>query len=170
MPISLRKATVADCELLHGMKRKSFKPILDKYQDYATNPGAEPIERTRRRLCEPNSDFYLIQLDDADIGAIRIVHNGDTCELKQLFILPAHQGNGYAQQTIAFAESLYPGAKRWSLDTISQEEKLCHLYEKMGYRRTGEEKPLADGMTLIFYAKQICPHAAAGSLRRSPLG
>ena len=44
-------------------------------------------------------------------------------------------------------------AKSWNLDTIKQEPKLCHLYEKMGYRRTEKKNTIKEGMTLVFYEK-----------------
>ncbi len=49
--------------------------------------------------------------------------------------------------------TLYLAAARWALDTIKQEPKLRYLYEKMGYRPTGEERRLKDGMDLVYYAK-----------------
>lgn len=53
------------------------------------------------------------------------------------------------------AEALYPSALRWELDTILQEEKLCHLYEKMGYRQNGRTEEIKENMTLVFYAKDV---------------
>ena len=50
-------------------------------------------------------------------------------------------------------ENRYPGTKKWELDTIAQEGKLCHLYEKMGYRKTGRLEKLKDGMEIVFYEK-----------------
>ena len=50
-------------------------------------------------------------------------------------------------------EALYPNADSWELDTILQEEKLCHLYEKLGYRRTDQIKPIKEGMDLVFFEK-----------------
>jgi hypothetical protein len=38
------------------------------------------------------------------------------CKLKQIYILPKYQGNGYAQQAIIMIELLYPEAKHWELD------------------------------------------------------
>jgi len=100
MGISLVKATVADAEELYKMQIKSFKPLLDKYQDYEVNPGAEKIDRTIYRLNEKNSSYYFIKNDDASIGAIRILDFDALCMLKQMYILPEHQGNGYAQKAI----------------------------------------------------------------------
>lgn len=50
-------------------------------------------------------------------------------------------------------ELLYPEAKHWQLYTIKQESKLCHLYEKMGYKQTGKELSIKDEITLAFYKK-----------------
>jgi GNAT superfamily N-acetyltransferase len=153
MSISLKKASVSDSEHLYELQINSFKELLDKYQDYDTNPGAEKLDRTISRLNEPNSDYYFLQLDSKNIGAIRIVRNDDLCKLKQIYVLPEYQGNGYAQRAIILTESLYPDVEHWELDTIKQESRLCHLYEKMGYIQTGKEQQIKDGMTLVFYRK-----------------
>ena len=74
--------------------------------------------------------------------------------MKQIFILPEYQGYGYAQEAIKMVESFYTKAKRWELDTILQEKKLCYLYEKMGYQKTGKTEKIKDGMDLVYYAKE----------------
>lgn len=153
MEISLRKATLGDAELIWQMQVAAFQPLLDKYQDYDYSPAVEKTERTVQRLQEPITDYYLIFLNDAPIGGVRICRFDGLCKLKQLFILPEHQNQRYAQQAIRSVEALYPASVRWELDTIPQEEKLCHLYEKMGYRKTGAIRPIKEGMDLVFYAK-----------------
>ena len=45
------------------------------------------------------------------------------------------------------------GERGWELDTILQEERLVHLYEKMGYRKTGKTAAVNPRMTLVFYQK-----------------
>lgn len=154
MKIALTKAVFDDCPEIYDLQIKSFKDLLDKYQDYDFNPGAEQIQKTIQRFNEPITDFWLITLDTNRIGAIRICNFGKLCKLKQIFILPEYQGNGYAQEAIRLVEACYPNAVRWELDTILQEEKLCYLYEKMGYTRTGETRVIKEGMDLVFYAKQ----------------
>lgn len=154
MPITLTKAVIDDCPEIYELQIKSFKSLLDKYQDYDSSPGAEPFERTVRRFEEPITDFWMITLDTKHIGAIRICDFGELCKLKQIFILPEYQGNGYAQAAIELVEALYPVAARWELETILQESKLLHLYEKMGYVKTGKLQHIKDGMDIVFYAKQ----------------
>ena len=154
MPITLIKAIREDCFEIFEMQKNAFKALLDKYQDYDTNPGAEKPERIVWRFDEEETDYYFITLENRHIGAIRIRNLGEKCELKQIFILPEYQGNGYAQETIRLVEELYPDAVLWELDTILQEKKLCHLYEKMGYKKTGKTENIKEGMDIVFYEKR----------------
>lgn len=153
MSVTLTKALLSDCEEIYDLQIKSFKALLDKYQDYDFSPGAEKIERTIYRFKELNYDYYFICLGDKKIGAVIISSGNSLCKLKQIHILPEYQGYGYAQQAILSVEELYPKAAQWELDTIKQEEKLCYLYEKMGYVQTGKEQNIKPGMDLVFYMK-----------------
>lgn len=155
MALTLVRASLADAELIWEMQKQAFAPLLDKYQDTDTNPAAEPIDKVIMRLKQPFTYYYLIQEDGCTAGAIRIVDKqepGKRKRISPLFILPAHQGRGLAQQAISAAEALH-GAHDWELDTIAQEAGNCHLYEKMGYRATGQSTAINDRLTLIFYRK-----------------
>jgi len=152
--INLIKASVNDCSLIHKMQVLSFKSLLEKYKDKDTNPGAESLERIIERMKQNFTDYYLIRLNAIVIGAIRVVKIPENiCRIAPLFILPEFQGNGYAQKAIEEVEKLYPQANMWKLDTIKQESKLCHLYEKMGYQTTGREEKLQENLTITYYAK-----------------
>jgi len=154
MEIALKKAFVQDCELIHRMQTIGFGALLEKYKDFDTSPGNETLEKIKWRFEYSHIDHYFIELQSEKIGYIRINRLDESaCRLSQMFILPEYQGNGYAHQAIGQAERLYPQAKSWILDTIKQELKLRHLYEKMGYKLTGVEKNIKDGMDLVDYAK-----------------
>lgn len=151
--IKLVKVGPEQGEKLFQMRRKAFLPVLERYHDFDTNPASESWEDFQRYFRE-NSDNYFIQLGEIPVGVLRVVRlSEDSCRLSPISILPEYQGKGYAQQALLIVETLYPLAKSWSLDTIKQEPKLVHLYEKFGYRRTGEEIPIKEGMTLVVYQK-----------------
>jgi len=40
------------------------------------------------------------------------------------------------------------------LDTILEEAGNCHLYEKIGYMKTGKTEVINEKMTLVFYEKK----------------
>lgn len=154
MTISLQKATFDDCPLIHEMQVVSFQPLLEKYKDYETNPGAEPLERVVRRMEQPFTDYYFIVLEKEKIGVLRVIRLDErACRIGPVYVLPEYQNKGHAQRALLLAETLYPFAARWELGTILQEEKLCHFYEKLGYRRIGVEQEIQPGMTIVHYEK-----------------
>lgn len=153
--ITLRKAGVEDVELLHKMQVEAFQELLDRYQDYDTNPAGETADKVLLRLEQEFTYFYFICLNGRKVGAIRVVDKKETGRNKRispLFVLPEFQGRGIAQEAVRLCEELH-GSKNWELSTILQEEKNCYLYEKMGYRKTGETKAINEKLTLVFYEK-----------------
>lgn len=156
MGISLIKAGLNDCRKIHAMQILSFKDLLEKYKDYEISPGAESYDLIVKKMSRDNTDYYLVKLENKNIGAIRVVrHSPEKCRISPMFLLPEHRGNGYAKQILKQAEALYPKAKAWELDTIKQEKKLCCLYESMDYIPTGKEEDIKEGMTIIYYRKEM---------------
>jgi RimJ/RimL family protein N-acetyltransferase len=154
--ISLQQANINDCAGIHALQVEAFAELLEKYHDTASNPGAEPLERIVQRMEQPFTDYYFIMLDERAIGVIRVARDSaDSCRIAPIFVLPTYQNKGYAQQAIRLAEALYPNAAVWELSTIKQEEKLCHLYEKLGYRQTDERHEIQPGMTIVGYEKRV---------------
>lgn len=154
MEVKLKKAGPADSEKIHAMQVAAFHELLNIYQDYETNPASESIEFIEKKLNTENMDYYLISVAETDIGAVRVVRHSKTeCRIAPVFILPEHQGYGYAKKVFGRLEQLYPQMRLWKLDTIKQEQKLCYLYESLGYRPTGREETIKPGMTLVYYEK-----------------
>ena len=156
MPIQLEKASIEDANEIHALQVESFLPLLEKYQDYETNPANERVEQILNRFQQPRTTYYFITLDGARIGAVRAVCIEETkrARISPMFIVPKHQGKGYAQEAISLLE-VETDARTWELDTILQDERNCHLYEKMGYRRTGNSKVINDRMTIVSYEKDL---------------
>ncbi|WP_017187400.1 GNAT family N-acetyltransferase [Alkalibacillus haloalkaliphilus] len=155
MEVRLTKATEQDANIIHETQIKSFKPLLEEYKDYATNPGYETMDRVKARIHNPSGGFYLISADEKVVGAI-CVHwkeNGQYW-ISPMFILPAYQGKGIAQKSINLIEEMFPQAKSWELATIMEEERNCYLYEKMGYFKTGVTKRINEYANLVFYKKE----------------
>ena len=154
--INLLKATLDDANELFQMQIITFKPLLEKYQDFDLNPGNEKIEETIRRLSEKITDYYIIKLNGKSIGGIRIrkYEEGKLCCVGPLFILPEYQNKGIAQKTFEIIETRYKPENGWILDTILQEEGNCHLYEKIGYKRTGKIEKINERMDIVYYEKK----------------
>ncbi|MDE6748431.1 MAG: GNAT family N-acetyltransferase [Lachnospiraceae bacterium] len=157
MEIKLLRASVDDAKELHAMQIESFKELLEKYQDFDTSPGNESVEKVETRLKQDFTYYYFICTGVRKVGAIRIVdkkEEGINKRISPLFVLPEFQGLGIAQEAIRLCEEIH-GSKNWELDTILQESKNCHLYEKMGYQQTGKTEVINERLTLVFYEKII---------------
>jgi len=138
------------------MQIKAFTPLFNKYQDHTTSPANESVERIIDRLNESSTDYYIIKDCEVPVGAIRIVRKENKAyRVSPVFIVPEHQGKGIAQKVFAIIEDKYKDALIWELDTILQEQGNCYLYEKLGYRKTGQTKQINDKMTIVFYEKRM---------------
>lgn len=155
MEVKLIRANVDDAKELHAMQVKSFRELLEKYQDFDTSPANESVEKVEARLKQEFTYFYFICVGAQKVGAIRIVDKKETGKNKRIspvFILPEFQGQGIAQKAIRLCEEMH-GKENWELDTILQEPKNCYLYEKMGYRQTGKTEVINERLTLVFLSK-----------------
>ena len=153
--IQLHRAEYADCPLLHRIQVRSFRGLLEKYQDFETNPAAEGLEKIHARYAQAYTTYYLITVSGDPVGMVRVCDLGSTCRVSPICVLPEFQGRGYASQAMLELERSYPSAKCWELDTIAQEENLCRFYEKLSYRRTGQPHRIKEGMDLVSYRKQL---------------
>ena len=153
--VELILATVDDAELIHRMKREAFLPLYEKYHDDETTPVNETIESIIGKLNNPDSQYYLIRWRGENAGAVRIARRlkKDVLFISPLFILPEYQNRGIGQAVIRRVIDLYPDVVTWRLDTIKQEEGNCHLYEKCGFVRVGDEHIINESMTLVDYEK-----------------
>ena len=152
--VKLEEVREDEIPQLYEMQIASFMPLYEKYHDEGS-PAIESIDRVRGRAARPNRKYYFIVMDGARVGAINVGHN-DPEEKKvsfisPLFILPKYQNRGIGYIAIQKVFAMYPEVTIWKLDTILQEPANCHLYEKCGFVRVGEEKPVNEKMTLIDY-------------------
>ena len=155
MKIELIKATLKDTKEIWEMQVKSFGELLDKYQDFETNPANELISNIEMRLKQNFTFFYFICIGNKKVGAIRIIdykEKGKNKRISPIFILPKYRNKGIAQSAIKICEQIH-GNNNWELSTILQEKGNCYLYEKLGYHFTGKIQVLNDKLTLIFYHK-----------------
>ena len=152
--VSLIAAGKDDMQTIWEMQVEAFSELLNKYQDYDMSPAAESLEKVMARYEQPWTTYFFISNGDENIGAIRIVDkkDGSRKRISPIWIMPKYRNKGFAQAAIIAAEKMY-GSNHWCLDTILQESGNLHLYEKMGYHRTGKIEKVNDRMDIVFYEK-----------------
>ena len=136
------------------MQVEAFKSLLEVYQDYDMSPAAEGLDKVMARFEQSWTKYFFIEAEGKDVGAIRVVdkQDGSRKRISPLWIMKEFRGRGYAQDAIRAVEDLY-GKDNWCLDTILQEKGNCHLYEKMGYHKTGQIEHINERMDIVFYEK-----------------
>jgi GNAT superfamily N-acetyltransferase len=156
METRIEKAIEMDAKDIFDIQFKAFKPLLEQYKDYNTNPANETIDRVIKRINNPDGGLYKIIYENILVGAICVYWKENTeFWISPMFILPEYQGKGIAQETITLVEKLFPHATTWELRTILEERRNCYLYEKMGYIQTGGKRYLNENATLVHYKKVI---------------
>ena len=159
--ISLGSGSSGNCYLLQsgetsilldaGISARSMKKV---FKDYDMSPAAESLDKIIARFEQPWTTYFFIEAEGEDVGAIRVVDkkDGSRKRISPLWIMEEYRGKGYAQDAIRAVEALY-GEHHWELDTILQEEGNLHLYEKMGYHRTGKTDRINERMDIVYYEK-----------------
>ena len=153
MNVRLMRASAKDAETIWRMQVRAFSELLAKYRDYDTSPACESLEKLCSKMAQERRHYYFIQADSAAAGVLCVVADATGRKrISPIFVMPEFRNMGIAQAAMGAAEDIY-GADNWSLDTIQQEAGNCHLYEKMGYRLTGESRVINQRMTLVYYEK-----------------
>lgn len=157
--IELKLVTEGESESLHRLQVEAFMPLYEKYQDDDTSPAKESLKRVTEKIIEENSDFYFIVFRGEKVGGVRVRwHQGKKVYenvnwISPIFIIPEFQNKGIASTVIEQLFDIYPDTIEWRLDTIKQETGNCHLYEKCGFVRVGEDIVVNEKMTLVDYVK-----------------
>ena len=154
MSVELVPVTRDEIETVWKMQVEAFADLLEKYHDDEISPAAESLEKVVSRFEQPETTYYFIVAGGVRVGVIRVIDKNDNSRkrISPMWIMREFRGRGYAQEAILEAEKIH-GADNWCLDTILQEPGNIHLYEKMGYRRTGRVEKINDKMDIMFYEK-----------------
>ncbi len=154
--IELVKATTSDAEAILEMQIACFTPHFEHYQDYATSPVKEPLEKMIFRINYEKGSYFKIMADSVHVGCLWIYEKQPQIyRIGIICILPQFQCKGIGKKALEAAERLFPEAKAWELECPEDivANRIC--YEKMGYRDTGETKVINEKLTLISYQKGI---------------
>ena len=152
--MEIRELRESDIDIVFRIQRAAYRPLYEKYHD-DINPYLESKETVLRKYLREGTRGYLFIENGIPVGSVRILidTDGRSAKVSTLAVLPEFQGRGIAQRAMLQIEKMHQDIMRWRLDTILQEKGNCHLYEKLGYVKTGKAEEIKDGMTLVFYEK-----------------
>ncbi|MGL6175169.1 MAG: GNAT family N-acetyltransferase [Cellulosilyticaceae bacterium] len=148
------KIDASYASIVQGLIKDAYLPLLNKYHDEQQNPANKSLERIIENIT--NADAYLLKKENDYIGYIKINKRGPSeYSVSDLCVKCDCQGNGYGQFFLNGVEKLYNHATKWSLITIFEEKKDCHLYEKLGYIQQGIISEVTPNMHFVLYIKDL---------------
>lgn len=151
---------IMDCSYdLMLLQKKIFLPIYLKYFD-KHNPIFESRKIMQYRLRNKNTKAYYVVYEEKQesfktVGYVILRFNNNIATIGRIGILIKYQNKGIGTLVIEELEKRFSNYKIWQLDTIKEEERNCHLYEKLGYIPTGEERKINKRMTIMNYEKRL---------------
>ncbi|MEE0264325.1 MAG: GNAT family N-acetyltransferase [Acutalibacteraceae bacterium] len=145
----------SDLDTVFQIQQEAYKPLYDKYHDDEFSPYMESKESILYKYTRPDTKGYLFIKDDIAVGSVRIILSPETktAKVSALGVRPQYQGQGIAQQALLAIEKMHSDVETWFLGTILEEPGNCHLYEKLGYKQTGNTFKVNENMTLVDYIK-----------------
>lgn len=148
---SIRKCTVQDLDSLCKISIKTF------YQTFADSNTEENMtayldsaynkEKLYEELCNPDSSFFFIYVDESLAGYLKTneypsqtdINDIDSLELERIYILKEFQGAGLGQDLLEHTISIATehGKKYIWLGVWEHNERAKHFYQKNGFYRIG---------------------------------
>ncbi len=153
----IRKGTVKDIDRIIDITKTCAKTMVQQgiyqWNEHYPNSTAFENDVLRGELYVLENQKELIGcivistlMDDEYVPISWLTENHNNIYIHRLAIHPDYQGQGCAQQLMAFAEGLAKknGHPSIRLDTFSKNLRNQKFYEKRGYKRLGD----------IFFPKQ----------------
>jgi GNAT superfamily N-acetyltransferase len=110
--------------------------VQQEYVSRYGGPDESPVDP--REFTPPDGRFVVGYLDNVPVatGGLRRF-DGDTVEVKRMYVVPAARGRGLSRIVLARLEELAAemGASRLILETGSKQPEAMSLYETSGYER-----------------------------------
>jgi ribosomal protein S18 acetylase RimI-like enzyme len=146
----IRKGTYKDIDVILELTKSCARQMIERkiFQWNESYPNRNAFENDVKR-----NELFVFEIRNEIIGCIVastfmdeeyvpvqwLTKNGNNIYIHRLAVHPMHQGKGYAQQLMDFAERFAIENNFCSirLDTFSQNNRNQTFYERRGYRRLG---------------------------------
>lgn len=138
--IKLERATILDLDTIMDIHVKAFN---DEMNRVLGRDGGPPGYNTKEENLKIIKEFktYKILFNSETIGFFFLVENTvNHVNLESLCIYPEYQNRGFGYKTLELMEETNRQYTKWSLISMKGSERIQHLYEKFGYKKTFEDE------------------------------
>ncbi len=133
-------------EIIHALTRDQLEEARRLFMEYEAYLNvdlcfqnyAEELANLPGDYAPPRGVLLLASDGHEFAGCVAMRQlNGDTCEMKRLFVRPAYRGTGLGRRLARHSveEAARLGYKAMRLDTLERLREALALYTSMGFRR-----------------------------------
>ncbi len=137
MPMAADRITIARAELTADVSRSLIESLNAELQGTYAEPGANHFQLDPGEVAEGRGTFLVVYREGTPIGcgALRVL-DGETAELKRMYVSPALRGKGLGRRLVAAleAEARALGVRRLVLETGVRQTAALALYRATGFR------------------------------------
>ena len=144
---TIRKATTADCELIHKLAwqifPETYKEILTKEQTEYMMEWMYSLENIRKQMEEEGHTYYIAYEECEAAGYVSIQPlEKDLFELQKIYVLPYYQkyhlGRQLFEQAVKAIRELHPEPCLMEL-RVNRHNPALGFYEHMGMKKLRED-------------------------------
>ncbi|MDD3037237.1 GNAT family N-acetyltransferase [Bacteroides sp.] len=157
---TIRKATVADCNLINKMAQDVFPATynkilspeqLDYMMDWMYNP-----ENIRKQMEAEGHIYFIAYKESEPCGYVSVQpQEKDVFHLQKIYVLPyfqkAHCGSFLFREAIKYIKEVHPSPCLMELN-VNRNNKALKFYEHMGMKKLREgDFPIGNGYYMNDY-------------------
>lgn len=157
---SIRKATVADCNLINQLAEEVFpatyKTILSPEQTEYMMEWMYAPENIRKQMEEEGHVYFIAYQGCEPCGYVSVQQEGeDLFHLQKIYVLPhfqgTHCGSFLFREAIKYIKEIHPSPCLMELN-VNRNNKALKFYEHMGMRKLREgDFPIGNGYYMNDY-------------------
>jgi ribosomal protein S18 acetylase RimI-like enzyme len=152
--VTIRLAQPDDAEAIAATLRLAFAEFASLYTRAAFSATTPSVDEIAERFTE--GPIWVAELANTVVGTISAVSHGSELYIRSMAVRPDARGSGVGRQLLDTVEAFATEHKygRLFLNTTPFLLSAIRLYERYGFRYTGEEPDLF-GTRLLTMAKAL---------------
>ncbi len=153
--IKIPAAKLEEAENLKSLSITAFEENFKKYGHYP--PGLASVDWHKEKI--ENGLYHTIRYGEVMVGGVYLIsYPNNQMKIEYLFIRPKYQGKQIGTKVMSLIENEYNMVTTWFLLTPHEDYRNHYFYEKLGYKKVGEIKPIEKSdFTLFKFIKTTNP-------------
>lgn len=138
--IKLQRATIKDVDTIMDIHTKAFNDEMNRVLGRDGGPPGYDTKEENEKIIKEFNTFKILY-NKKTIGFFFLIEiSKKHVSLESLCIYPQFQKRGFGYKTLELMEDLNSQYTKWTLISMKGSDRIQHLYEKFGYKRTFEDE------------------------------